>query len=771
MANKKIVDFTLLTAPASGDLVETVDISDTTDAASGSSKQVTHANVITKAHGLSDGVVKVSSGVMVSDASGLDVADGGTGSTTAGGARTNLGAVNLAGDTMTGQLSFSGAGHAGLKLNSLTTTQRDLLTPAEGMLIYNSTSSTVQKYQGGTWSDVTASTSGDFSSNTSTSVDSEIVLFSGTGGKTGKRATTTGILKGTSGVLSAATAGTDYYNPGGTDVAVADGGTGASTATAGFDALSPMTTAGDLIYGGASGTRTRLGIGTGLQQLRTNAGATAPEWFTPSASGGQTTYDAIVAPSGGDYTTLGAALAAASNGWRIFVKAGTYSESAISSSLTNLHIVGATRETAILSMGANAFTLSGVGVVVEHLNFTSTTGVITFSGNDAKILHCRAIHSDLTTSGSWVVSGARPVIDGLYYELSDLDTVNADKFRLNSSTDAVLTNSHFKTNSIGNGAAVRCGTRTVISNVVFERFGASSEGAGRVVLADNNSSVIGCRFSGWTGATTCLVRLVTGSRVEGCHLPSSLQCVAITGENSTVTGSYIAPASGGIGVDISASNNVVTGNYMLFTSTGTAITLQTTVTNTVITGNRLQGFTTGVTITDSACTATIITGNQFEACTTPISDAGVGTQSFNNTGTSVIFEKRYLYMKNTSGSTINPGNVVTLKAVAAGNEVTTTTTASDNLVLGVATASIANNASGFIQVAGKTTLLTVNGTTDIAVGDFLTTYTAAGIAKKATAATLGVTLGDLAFAIALEAYTTDDSSGVIDALIITPRRL
>lgn len=72
--------------------------------------------------------------------------------------------------------------------------------------------------------------SGDFSSNTSTSVDSEIVLFSGTGGKTGKRATGTGLAKITSGVLSTASAGTDYYAPGGTDVAVADGGTGASNA-------------------------------------------------------------------------------------------------------------------------------------------------------------------------------------------------------------------------------------------------------------------------------------------------------------------------------------------------------------------------------------------------------------------------------------------------------------------------------------------------------------------------------------------------------------
>ena len=77
----------------------------------------------------------------------------------------------------------------------------------------------------------TPASSADFSSNTSSSVDNEIVLFSGTGGKTGKRATTTGILKGTSGVLSSATAGTDYYAPGSTDVAVADGGTGASTLT------------------------------------------------------------------------------------------------------------------------------------------------------------------------------------------------------------------------------------------------------------------------------------------------------------------------------------------------------------------------------------------------------------------------------------------------------------------------------------------------------------------------------------------------------------
>jgi hypothetical protein len=50
------------------------------------------------------------------------------------------------------------------------------------------------------------------------SVDNEIALFSGTGGKTIKRATTTGLLKATSGVISAAVSGTDIKTVGGTSL-------------------------------------------------------------------------------------------------------------------------------------------------------------------------------------------------------------------------------------------------------------------------------------------------------------------------------------------------------------------------------------------------------------------------------------------------------------------------------------------------------------------------------------------------------------------------
>jgi hypothetical protein len=47
----------------------------------------------------------------------------------------------------------------------------------------------------------------------------------------------------------------------------------------------PMTTAGDIIYGGASGVPTRLAKGTSGQVLKMNVGETAPEWGAVSGTG------------------------------------------------------------------------------------------------------------------------------------------------------------------------------------------------------------------------------------------------------------------------------------------------------------------------------------------------------------------------------------------------------------------------------------------------------------------------------------------------------
>ena len=100
---------------------------------------------------------------------------------------------------------------AGVRL--LVTTRSGATKPGEGLLYLDARTRTLRLATedgdaavggaggGGGTGDVTGP---------SASVDSEIAVYSGTTGKVIKRATTTGLLKGTSGVISAAVAGTDY---------------------------------------------------------------------------------------------------------------------------------------------------------------------------------------------------------------------------------------------------------------------------------------------------------------------------------------------------------------------------------------------------------------------------------------------------------------------------------------------------------------------------------------------------------------------------------
>ncbi len=95
------------------------------------------------------------SSVLIDDSNNISgVGTLATGQITQSGVTLDATYANVSGDTFTGLIQFSGTTHAGIKLNSLTTTQRDALTPSNGMLIYNSTTGTLQKYQAGSWLEV-----------------------------------------------------------------------------------------------------------------------------------------------------------------------------------------------------------------------------------------------------------------------------------------------------------------------------------------------------------------------------------------------------------------------------------------------------------------------------------------------------------------------------------------------------------------------------------------------------------------------------------------
>jgi hypothetical protein len=66
-------------------------------------------------------------------------------------------------------------------------------------------------------------------------------------------------------------------------VAIANGGTGQTTAADAFNALDPMTTTGDMIYASAANTAARLGVGSTGQVLTVAGGV--PTWTAPAGGG------------------------------------------------------------------------------------------------------------------------------------------------------------------------------------------------------------------------------------------------------------------------------------------------------------------------------------------------------------------------------------------------------------------------------------------------------------------------------------------------------
>lgn len=85
-------------------------------------------------------------------------------------------------------------------------------------------------------------------------------------------------------VPTATSSALGLVKPDGTTITI--DGTGKISAAAGGPLTNPMTTEGDIIYGGASGAPTRLPAGAAGQVLQTNGTSAAPSWVTGGGGGG-----------------------------------------------------------------------------------------------------------------------------------------------------------------------------------------------------------------------------------------------------------------------------------------------------------------------------------------------------------------------------------------------------------------------------------------------------------------------------------------------------
>lgn len=163
------------------------------------------------------------------------------------------------------------------------------------------------------------------------------------------------------------------------DLAIADGGTGQSTATAAFDALAPTTTQGDIIY--HDGTdNVRLAAGTAGQVLETGGAGANPAWanainVAPLTSDLTTASTAFVDATGCSFT-------GAANTTYLVELYGTFQSSATTTGIgVGLKIPsGAITGAAFVHLGAN--TLAHVQQRADDAILGNSTTVATANQNN-----------------------------------------------------------------------------------------------------------------------------------------------------------------------------------------------------------------------------------------------------------------------------------------------------------------------------------------------------------------------------------------------------
>ena len=143
-----------------------------------------------------------------------------------------------------------------------------------------------------------------------------------------------------------------------TAIGIAYGGTGQTTATAAFNALSPITTLGDIVYGSGTNAATRLAGNTTatknfLSQTGTGSVSAAPSWSTVSKSDvglGSVENTALSTWAGtSSITTLGT------------IATGTWSATAIAANKGGTGQTGYTSGDLLYASGTTALTKLGVG--------------------------------------------------------------------------------------------------------------------------------------------------------------------------------------------------------------------------------------------------------------------------------------------------------------------------------------------------------------------------------------------------------------------------
>lgn len=474
---------------------------------------------------------------------------------------------------------------------------------------------------------------------------------------------------------------------------IANGGTANTTAAAGFDALAPTTTQGDLILRGAS-SNARLAVGTNGQCLTSNG--TTAVWG--SCSTGSITGSGLVATQ----------VAVASSSSAITSYSGFTSDGSGNVTMASATIVSAVAGQVALGQGTaagaptNAVGLSGPTTVPTGYSLVypsaATTGYFKAStstnqtGCTASATNmCGQFESTIgLAAASGDVSGVLPPANGG----SGIASPTAHTILLGESASA------FGTVSVGATGTVLIGSTGAdpsFSNSLL--LGSTTAGIGSVALAGNTSGVVTIlpqaaagtyNFNLPTSAGSSGQPLLSGGGGAGAQTYGTLG-IAAGGTNATSAAAGTVP-------------NATSSSAASWTATPTLGVQNTTQGNLILAGSASgPGI---VTFAPSGVSATNATTLQGGIAASPVTI----TLPVTTTTLAGLAQAETFTALQTFGTNISIGGVTAGGATGTGNVVFATTPTLTTPVLGVATATSINKLT-FTQPATGSTLTIIDGKT------------------------------------------------------------
>lgn len=349
---------------------------------------------------------------------------------------------------------------------------------------------------------------------------------------------------------------------------------------------------------------------------------------TPAGGGGQTLYDAVLATSGGDYTDLSTAMAALTAGQTLFVRSGTYTETASFNETTeNLTFIGENRETSILELsdsGGGTSSWSGAGMVFKNLTLqisdacrldiggadaviencniilgaSAPFSAFTFDGGNSKFVHNLCVGNNSAAYRTFTFGSAEQIVQGNVFDIA------------NGSGNANLGVVYVKNSlCVFDSNAISVATSATANAPIYE---------GR--------NITNCMIRGSSSNSRGIYASSAGCIIANNRITSCKVGIYAPANDMVITGNYIETTAGSTSEAIDVIGTcVITGNYLKGHASATGVTLSTNGDNNVISGNVFNTWSVGVSVPAAGNSENVIIGNSFSTVTTDISDSGTNT--------------------------------------------------------------------------------------------------------------------------------------------------